>query len=392
MTVASVPHRVLILNNELHMGGLEKKLFEFLARSDPSRFRYAVCCLKEGGYFKPGIEALGIPFYENLLKHRFDAFAFRAFEHVLRREKTELIYTFTNPNTVLFSYMARSRRLAQRVVVSYHATGASDGGRQVPRYLVPLVRRFDALVALAEEHKRYLHQSEGLPREKIRVIYNGVDTTLYRPPASGERLQIRAELGLPANSLVIMSVASLKELKRLDLLLTAAASLALRAETNAWIVLVGQGPERARLEAHAAGLGIRHRTLFCGVRDDVNVVLRAADIVVVSSRTEAFPNVILEAMATGLPVVSTEVGSVGEMVEHGRSAVVVPAGDEIALRSAIEGLAASDAMRREFGSRGREIVEARFRIETMCAAREALFEELLAPRHRETPVRTRGIA
>ncbi|HEU4364146.1 MAG TPA: glycosyltransferase, partial [Candidatus Krumholzibacteria bacterium] len=139
-------------------------------------------------------------------------------------------------------------------------------------------------------------------------------------------------------------------------------------------------------------LGIKHRVVFCGVRNDVNVVLRAADIVVVSSRTEAFPNVILEAMATGLCVVSTEVGSVGEMVEAGRSAMVVPAGDETALRNAIEGLAANDAMRREFGARGREIVEARFRIETMCVAREALFEELLAPRHRETPLRTRESA
>ena len=136
------------------MGGLEKKLYEFLQRSDRARFRYAVCCLKEGGHFKPGIEALGIPFYENLLHHRFDALAFRGLEQVLRRERSELIYTFTNPNTVLFSYLARVRGLVKRVVVSYHATGNAEDGRQVPRYLLPLVRRFDALVALAEEHRR----------------------------------------------------------------------------------------------------------------------------------------------------------------------------------------------------------------------------------------------
>jgi glycosyltransferase involved in cell wall biosynthesis len=392
MTVASGPHRILILNNEFHMGGLEKKLFEFLVRSDRSRFRYAVCCLKEGGYFKPGIEALGIPFYENLLKHRFDALAFRAFEHILRREQSELIYTFTNPNTVLFASMARSRRLVERVVVSYHATGGSEGGRQVPRYLVPLVRRLDALLALAEEHKRYLCESEGLPLEKIRVIYNGVDTALYRPPVAGERAAIRAGIGLPAGALVIMSVASLKELKRLDLLLSAAAPFLRRADADARLVFVGQGPERAALESLAERLGVADRVVFCGIRDDVNVLLRAADIVALSSRTEAFPNVILEAMATGLPVVSTDVGSVGEMVEPGRSALVVPPGDEAAFRGAVEGLASSEPMRREFGKRGREIVEERFRIETMCEAREALFEELLASGSAGSSRRARGMA
>ncbi|HEX5130933.1 MAG TPA: glycosyltransferase [Candidatus Krumholzibacteria bacterium] len=373
------PHRILILNNEFHMGGLEKKLFEFLAGSDRTRFQYAVCCLKEGGYFKPGIEALGIPFYEDLMGHRFDALAFRSVERVIRRERSELIYTFTHPNTVLFSYLARLRGLVSRVVVSYHATGNPTDGRQVPRYLLPLVRRFDALLALAEEHKRYLAEVEGLPRDKIRVIYNGVDATRFHPAHGDERARMRRDLGLAADALVIMAVASLKELKRLDLLLRAAAPLVRRDDAHARVVLVGKGDARPALEALAAELGIAERTCFTGVRDDVEDVLRAADLVVLSSRTEAFPNVVLEAMATGLPVVTTDVGSVREMVEPGASAIVVAPGDEAALGAAIQRLAADGALRERMGRRGRDIVEARFRFETMRDAREALFEELLSP-------------
>ncbi|MDH4038848.1 MAG: glycosyltransferase [Candidatus Krumholzibacteria bacterium] len=379
--MTSEPHRILILNNEFHMGGLEKKLVEFLARSDRSRFQYAVCCLKEGGHFKPEIEAMGIPFYEHLLRHRFDALAFRSLEEVLRLERSELIYTFTHPNTVLFAYLARMRGLVERVVVSYHATGNRRDGRQVPQYLLPLVRRFDALVAVAEAHKRYLVEEEGLPGGKIRVIYNGVDATRYRPALTGEREDVRAALGIPAGAFVMMAVASLKELKRLDLLLSSAAPR-LRREPAAHLVLVGKGPERERLEALARELGVHERTHFLGVRDDVETVLRAADLVVLSSRTEAFPNVVLEAMATGLAVVTTDVGSVREMVEPEDSAIVVPPGDEAALARAIERLAGDATLRIRFGARGREIVEERFRIDAMRDARERLFEELLSPAYR----------
>jgi hypothetical protein len=133
-----VQYRILILENEFGLGGSEKKLFEFISRADRSRVHIAVCCLKQGGYFKPKLEAIGVPFYDGLLSHRFDAPAFRDLESVLRRERTQLIYTFTHPNTVIFAYLARMRGLVDRFVVSYHATGNPQGGRLVPLYLRPL--------------------------------------------------------------------------------------------------------------------------------------------------------------------------------------------------------------------------------------------------------------
>jgi len=375
-------YRILILDNELEMGGKEKKLFEFVSRTDRSRFAISVCCLKEGGYFKSKLENLGVPFYEKLLRHRYDAFAYRGLAAVLRRERTQLIYTFGHPNTVIFSYFARLRGQVERFVVSYHATGDTVEGRQVPHYLLPLLRRADAIVAVAETHRDYLAAQEGLPREAIRVIHNGVDATVYRPGSPDERAEVRRGLGIGGSDLVFMAVGSLKPLKRIDLFLRAAAPL-MKRNPAALIVLVGDGPDRGALTALAESLGIGGRVVFTGVRDDVNVMFRAADALVLPSRTEAFPNVVLEAMATGLPVITTDVGSVREMVEDGRSALVVPREDEAALRAAIERMAADARLRSALGVRGRAIVDARFRIETMCAAREALFEELLS---REGPV------
>jgi glycosyltransferase involved in cell wall biosynthesis len=374
-----VQYHILILDTELEMGGKEKLLYQFIERTDRERFRIAVCCLKKGGYFKSRIEELGVPFYDGLLKHRFDALAFRELERVIRKEQTQIIYTFAHPNTVIFAYLAKLKREVESFVVSYHATGHAKGGRGVPAYLLPMLKRADALVAVANAHRDYLVRVEGLPREKIRVIHNGVDASLYRPGTDEERAGVRRLLGLQKEHIVIMTVASLKPLKRLDALIRSTATM-LSADARLRLVIVGGGPDREALESLARTLGVADRVLMTGIRDDVNVLLRAADIFVLSSRTEAFPNVVLEAMATGLPVVTTDVGSVREMVEEGTSAFVVSPEDEASLSDAIHRLVNGADLRSRMGVRGRAIVDSRFRIETMCAAREALFEEL-AERH-----------
>jgi glycosyltransferase involved in cell wall biosynthesis len=336
-----------------------------------------VCCLKEGGYFKDRLVELGVPVYENLLRHRFDAFALRGFEQILHSERPDLIYTFSHPNTVIFSYLARMRGLVRRVVVSYHAMSTAPNERQVAPYLRPLLRRMDALLAVADIQKEHLARVERLPVDRIRVIHNGVDTGRYRPATGEERARVRRSWGFSGDEVVVAAVASLKPLKRIDALLRAAAGLT-GQNLPVRLLLVGDGPERASLASLARELAIAERVVFAGVRDDVDVLLRAADVFVLSSRTEAFPNVILEAMATALPVVTTDVGSVREMVEEGRNALVVPAGDDAALAAALGRLVADPATRGDMGRRGREIVEARFRFEAMCTARESLFDELLS--------------
>jgi glycosyltransferase involved in cell wall biosynthesis len=367
--------RILILDNEFDMGGKEKSLVQFMTRADRNRFHFAVCCLKDGGYFKDALSESGIPFYDGILRHRFDALGFVGLERVLRVERPDLIYTFSHPNTVIFSYLAKLRGLVDRVVVSYHAMGDTGGGRQVVPYLRPLLRRADALLAVAEIQKDYLVETEGLPRDKIRVIHNGVDTSKYRPATAEELMALRSEFGFADSDVVLIAVASLKPLKRIDALLEVAAAIENRAVR---VVVVGDGSERASLEALAARLRISDRVLFAGMRDDVERLLRASDVFVLSSRTEAFPNVVLEAMATGLPVVTTDVGSVREMVEDGTSALVVPAGDNAALAAAVKGLVDGAARRAALGRRGRVIVEERFRFDTMCRRREDLFDELLS--------------
>jgi len=221
---------------------------------------------------------------------------------------------------------------------------------------------------------------ERLPAERIEVIHNGVDTGKYHPAVPSEGGALRESFGIGPSDTVMTTVASLKPAKRVDLLLRAVARC-IRANPGVRVLLVGDGPDRAELEQLARRIGMTERVVFAGIRDDVDDILRMSDVLVLSSRvgTETFPNVVLEAMASGLPVVSTDVGSVREMIDES-CGLIVPPEDEDALAEAIGQLAADPEMRRRLGRRGREVVEERFTLEAMCAKRERLFERLLAVR------------
>lgn len=361
--------KVLILDNEFDMGGVEKKLYDFIARVDPSRFRIVACALKRGGYFRDRLEDLGVTVYEGLQRGRFDVSAYGRLVRVLRRESIDLIYTFGHPNTVLMSWLARTRGVATSVVVSYHATGSREN-RLVPRYVVPFAARADALIALAPSHVRALVDVEGLPEEKFTVIPNGVDSARYHPGADDGA---RAEFGFGADDVVFTTVASLKPVKGVDVLL-AAAQTALASNDRLRFLVVGDGPDRAALEDRARGLD--GRVVFAGLRDDVERIYRGSDALVMPSRSEAYPNVVLEAMASGLPVIATDVGSVRDLVS-GETAVVVPPEDPAVLADAVTALAANPQGRRRMGGRAREVVVERHDIERMVKAREDLFARLL---------------
>ncbi len=248
----------------------------------------------------------------------------------------------------------------------------------MPTWLKPFLGDADALVALAETHRRYLVDVEGLQGSQIVVIHNGVDTERFRPATDAEGQALRSSFSFAPEDTVLVNVASLKPAKRIDLLLEATSGL-IRSRGDVRLLLVGDGPSRGDLEALAGRLGIDGKVAFAGIRDDVDALLRMGDALVLSSRrgTETFPTVVLEAMASGLPVVTTDVGSVRDMVEENRSAIIVPCEDRDGLAGALEALVSDRPKMREFGARGRQIVVDRFGVGAMCNNRQLLFERLL---------------
>jgi glycosyltransferase involved in cell wall biosynthesis len=153
--------------------------------------------------------------------------------------------------------------------------------------------------------------------------------------------------------------------------------MVLRRYSDAEFLIAGDGPRRDELEALARRLGIDRRVRFLGHCEDVPDLLASSDLFVLPSRSEAFPNAVLEAMAAGLPVIATRVGGIVELIEHQRTGVLVPPDDPRALGFALLDLIQWRSHAIELGQAARTVVEQRYSFEQMVAAFERLYLDTL---------------
>ena len=219
----------------------------------------------------------------------------------------------------------------------------------------------------------------GVPRERIVLIPSAVDPERVRPRLAAAA--VRAAQGCGAQETLLLSAAALVRRKGLDVLLDAMAALAMRGlSPRLWVA--GDGPERAALAAQSERLGLAARVDWLGQRDDVGDLLAAADVFVLPSRAEGLGVAALEAMAAGRPVVASRVGGLADAVVDGRTGLLVPPGDAIALGAALERLLHEPELRARLAAAGPGRVAEGFLAEQMVEAYERLYRDVLdgAPR------------
>jgi glycosyltransferase involved in cell wall biosynthesis len=241
------------------------------------------------------------------------------------------------------------------------------------RKVEPIVVRLSARTFVpSREMARRLAGDAPRLASKVEVLYAGV-REVAEPVRSGA--EVRAELGVGEEQKLIVTIARLHPQKAIDVMLRA---IALGPE-EVVLAVVGEGPLEQRLRGLSTQLGIEHRVLFLGWRPDANEIVAAADVFCLSSVWEAVPLAAQEAVLLGTPVVSTDVGGVGELIVDGVSGRLVPKGDVRALATALDEVLGSDVDRKRFADRARTDYSLRFgRDRILARLREVYLEH--APR------------
>jgi glycosyltransferase involved in cell wall biosynthesis len=272
-------------------------------------------------------------------------------------------------------------KLLHRPVV-LKLTNSKDQGIQQVSADMPLagparawLQEINAVVATTRE-TRAEAQAFGIQDDRVYVVGNGVDTQIFHPRSDNERLGLRRQLRVDADGIVVF-VGRLSKEKNPDGLLRA-WQLALPNLSAGWkLVLVGDGPMRGELEAFADGERLTDTVLFTGQQTNVEFWLGAADVYVLASHNEGLSNVLLEAMASGLPVVSTRVSGVPETVEEVGAGLVVDVGQKDQLADALTRLANDSSLRSQMGYAGRTVILKTYSINHVAKLHERLYYNLL---------------
>ncbi|HWO21451.1 MAG TPA: glycosyltransferase [Kofleriaceae bacterium] len=295
----------------------------------------------------------------------------------LRRHQVDLVHTH---NRMALIYGAPAGRLAGAAVVhTKHGKNPRGGTRLVAGNLAG--RLVHAFVAVSEETAAVARQRREVPERRLHVIPNGIELGRFHPDPEA-RVRVRRELGIAAEAWVIGTVGRIAAEKNHALLLRAAAPLLVRPVarpgSDVRLVIAGDGPLLPAATELAGSLGIAASAHLLGVRRDVPAVLNALDVFAMSSDTEGLPLVVLEAMATGLPVVSTRAGGIPNVIDEGQTGFLVPVGDEQALRERLAHLTAERAAARACGARAREVAVTRYAAARMQREYLELYARVLA--------------
>jgi glycosyltransferase involved in cell wall biosynthesis len=360
--------------HSLKVGGAEM-LAVALARGLRDRYRFIFVCLDELG--RLGAELHGEGFEVATLGRRpgIDPLCAWRLGRIWRRQQVRLVHAHQY-TPFFYAMSARMWRRRPPVIFTEHGRWYPDYPRRRRILFNRLtLRRTDRVVGVGEAVRQALIRNEGFPDKRVEVIYNGVDVSAFDADQP-DRASVRREWGLGPDDLVIAQVARLDHLKDHATAIRTIDRVA-RRRGNARLLLVGDGPQQEVIEAEIRAHNVQDHVRLLGLRDDIPRLLHAADLFLLTSISEGIPVTLIEAMAARLPIVSTKVGGVAEIVQAGRTGLLTAPGDDAALAEAVLRLADDPALGRAMGELGHERARTVFSQKGMHDAYQARFEEML---------------
>lgn len=366
---------ILFICTVLDIGGNEKQLYHVVLGMDKALFNPIVCCLKEDGVFGKKLRDKGFRVYSNLLKSKYDVRVLFSLRSIMKMENIHTVFTVGEGDKMFWGRLSAKLSNVPVIISSVHST-LSDGQRGstlgfLNKLLMPIT---DRIVAVSNKQKEFLIKHEGITEEKITVIHNGVDLSQFEDQI--ETKNQKEELGIPSSHSVVSIIAWLRPEKAHSVFLQAATRILQRIPEVTFLI-IGNGSERVPLENLSKTLGISGNVRFLGERLDIPEILAITDVSVLCSTTiETCPNSILESMAAEVPVVTTDVGGLSEIVLDRETGFLVKPGDIQGFAHKILWLIKDREKAKELGRAGKERVRKHFSMDIAIHSREELILDL----------------
>lgn len=366
----------------LGTGGLENGLINIINRTPPDRYRHVIICLTNADDFANRITLPGV---QVIQLHKPAGQNFRVFWDLwktLRALRPDVVHTRNLASlemqlvTLLMPGIKRVHGEHGRDI--HDLDGTNKKYNLLRKAMQPFVHRY---IAVSRDLLQWLKSTVAIPEKKLRQIYNGVDAEKFSPRQGRALVGDLAPPGLlPENAVVVGTVGRLAEVKNQQLLIEAVGYLytkrpILRGTLR--LVLVGDGPLKPQLVERVKQLGLSDVVWFSGDRNDVPALMQLMDIFILPSLAEGISNTLLEAMASGLPVIATSVGGNVELIEEGVNGRLVPVNNVVAMADAVAELVDDPALRQSMGEKGLALVRTTFNWERTVADYLAVYDTLL---------------
>jgi len=355
--------------------GPESQAIDMCSNLDRGRFE-TIIVYSKGGRLRREFENIGIQVEQFDTKSKFNLAEVLYLYRLIKVNDIDVLQTH-GPRVDFFGAIAAKLAgiphiITRHVAISQHLL--SNFRKKLYASFDNIAMKWAAkVITVSHVVEDDLVENQGVVRDKIVTIVNGVDLNRFSMIDKKASIKIRSEFGIDAGMHVVGMIAQLSYWKGVAYFLSAIPSILSRCK-YARFLIIGDGPERANLEALAERLGISQQVIFGGFRRDIPEIIASMDIVVLSSLREGLPLVLLESMAMGKPVVATNVGGVSELVQDGETGFIIAPRSPDTLAEAVTILLASAQRAREFGRAGRHRVEQYFSFDQMLKKYEEVYK------------------
>jgi glycosyltransferase involved in cell wall biosynthesis len=370
MSDASKP-LVLYVVSQLGQGGAEQQLYYVLKYLKPNA---KVLSLAPGGYWAQPIRELGYEVIELARAGSFDLNRLQAVTRWIRTLRPDILHLFMDGVPGAYGRLGAWLTRHPRLIVGMRNHPARDPGWYTWMRRLWLDRPAAIIVSNARQCQEYLIEQDKLPAHKARFIPNGLELDRFLPDSSADRKSF-----LPADwqdKVIVGTIGALANRKSPETFVQVAACILKECE-HVRFIHAGDGPLKGMVENLSQELGISDSILFLGSRSDAPDILRAMDIFLLTSRNEGMPNVVMEAMATALPCVVTDIGDCKDLVRDGEVGYVAPVGNVTRLAEHVRTLIENESLRRKMGQKAQQIIQD-YDVHKMAEQYHLLYEVVLS--------------